>query len=105
MTLLPRRTAAVLALLTAFGLGIGAGRLIAPAEAQPAGIEPMVISIPELTAAALTLQPFGPGTAGNARRYVDTASAQITVFSGVVPKHTHQIGDEIDIVVEGRTKF
>ena len=91
-----------LSLALAFGAGVVvspfAQRLLPGAQAQPAGLTPMIIDIAAIKEAEL---PTTPNPDMRSKGLVATEHATIAVQMGNVAKHFHSGADEIQYIVEG----
>jgi len=96
------RLAPTLSLALAFGAGVAvspfAQRLLPGAQAQPAGLTPMIIDIAAIKEAEL---PTTPNPDMRSKGLVATEHATIAVQMGNVAKHFHSGADEIQYIVEG----
>jgi mannose-6-phosphate isomerase-like protein (cupin superfamily) len=96
------RLVPTLSLALAFGAGVVvspfAQRLLPGAQAQPAGLTPMIIDIAAIKEAEL---PTTPNPDMRSKGLVATEHATIAVQMGNVAKHFHSGADEIQYIVEG----
>jgi mannose-6-phosphate isomerase-like protein (cupin superfamily) len=96
------RLVPTLSLALAFGAGVVvspfAQRLLPGAQAQPAGLTPMIIDIAAIKEAEL---PTTPNPDLRSKGLVATEHATIAVQMGNVAKHFHSGADEIQYIVEG----
>jgi mannose-6-phosphate isomerase-like protein (cupin superfamily) len=96
------RVKPALALAAAFAVGLVASplaqRLLPGAQAQPAGLTPMIIDVAALKDADLAATP-NPDL--RSRTFVATEQATIAVQMGNVKKHFHTDANEIQYIVEG----
>jgi len=96
------RLVSTLSLALAFGAGVAvspfAQRLLPGAQAQPAGLTPMIIDIAAIKEAEL---PTTPNPDMRSKGLVATEHATIAVQMGNVAKHFHSGADEIQYIVEG----
>ena len=96
------RLVPTLSLALAFGAGMAvapfAQRLLPGAQAQPAGLTPMIIDIAAIKEAEL---PTTPNPDLRSKGLVATEHATIAVQMGNVAKHFHSGADEIQYIVEG----
>jgi mannose-6-phosphate isomerase-like protein (cupin superfamily) len=94
------KTAASLAFAFVAGIAVAplAQRLLPGAQAQPAGLTPMIIDIAAIKEADL---PTTPNPDLRAKGLVSTEQATIAVQMGNVGKHFHTDANEIQYIVEG----
>jgi mannose-6-phosphate isomerase-like protein (cupin superfamily) len=92
------RTAAIAVL--AFGLGLGAARIVAPARAAAAPLQPAILDLSALGPADLpTPSPASPNNRSKTLVLADGATVAIQI--GTVAKHYHAEANEIQYVVDG----